>query len=93
MENNKKLRQESAFPNDVNWANGVPEQGMSKRFYAACKYSDAACKWADEMSIDTCMDVLGLPKDTKWNYLIHFPMVIIRLQYALADELLKQENQ
>lgn len=33
---NEKLGQESAFPNDGNWANGNPEPGISKRFYAAC---------------------------------------------------------
>lgn len=92
-----KLGQENAFPIVAFSKDGVITSeecfnGMSKRFYAACSYSDSAYKWAEEMSIDACLKVLGLSSDTKWEYVIHFPKLVIRLQYMLSDELLKQEN-
>ena len=92
---NQKLGQEPAFPVDgENQSDSLKHglSGMSKRFYAAQGYSDCAYKWAEEMSIDTCMEVLGLPKETKWDYTNHFPKLIVKLQYILSDELLKQEN-
>ena len=104
MSEKQKLGQEPAFPCNVHYTEegrsgtsnpdgSYGEIGMSKRFYAAQGYSDCAYKWAEEMSIDTCMEVLGLPKETKWDYTNHFPKLIVKLQYILSDELLKQENE
>lgn len=92
---NEKLGQEHAFPTDRTDGMGMLSKqntGISKRFYAACSYADSAYKWAEEMSIDTCLKVLELPPETKWEYVIHLPKLVIRLQYILSDELLKQEN-
>ena len=77
---NQKLGQESAFPNDGNWANGNPEQGMSKRFYAAC-----AAMQGILANQNGEYAVIG---GTNQRYAEN----LISQSYQFADELLKQEN-
>jgi hypothetical protein len=67
-------------------------QGVSKRFYAASNYVNVAHDWVKEMSINTCKKLLGLNKEDDWEASKHYPMLLIKIQYMLADELLKQEN-
>lgn len=66
--------------------------GMSQRLYIASNYSYSAYKWAEEMSISTCKEILGLGEKDNWIYTKHFPILVVKLQYILADEFLKQEQ-
>lgn len=95
---NKKLGQEPAFPptKEIQELNPDCEGynvGMSKRFYAACKCANSAYKLALEMPLRECKDILGLSKEDNWNSAFHFQTLVVKLQYILADELLKQENE
>lgn len=63
-----------------------------KRFIVSLFYINVAYKLAEEMSIDTCKEFLGMGKNDNWISNIHFKQVVIRLQFQFADELLKQEN-
>ena len=95
--NNEKLGQEPAFActyeMKIMGENKLCyHDGISKRFYAACEYSYAAYKWGEMMSIPECKKILNLNENDNWIYPIHFPLLVIKLQYLLSDELLKQES-
>lgn len=81
----RKLGLEPAFASEYH-------NGISKRLYVAKGYADCAYKWADEICIENSLEIMGMDANTKWNHPIHFPMLVVKLQYMLADEFLKQEN-
>lgn len=77
---NKKLGQEPAFPLDGIYALDAIKSnnnGMSKRFYAACAAMQGM------LSNSSIKAKLGENCDNE---------IIIKIAYTLADELLKQEN-
>ena len=83
----KKLGQEPAFANTETYnpnnmeCNGTYQQGMSKRFYAACAAMQGILsnqQWAESMKI----------KDD-WD---EFKNRVISGSFEIADELLRQEN-
>ena len=76
MENNKLGQNEPAFPLESYWVADKENNGMSKRFYAACAAMQG-------------MLANSRYSDTELNYSI--PNVI-ELCYNVADELLEQEN-
>lgn len=81
----EKLGQKPAFANEYH-------NGISTRLYIANNYADIAYKWACDMSEIGMKETIYLPISTKWNYFVHFPMLIAKLQFMLADELLKQDQ-
>jgi hypothetical protein len=104
----KKLGQEPAFPffetNASGYENTVVDtptgrlylpfqSGMSKRFYAAMGYADAATEYLKECSANNILEILGLPITTAYTGTIHYAQALVKMQYIFADELLKQENQ
>lgn len=78
----KKLGQEPAFPTSE-FGNtlpiNAPQQGMSKRFYAACAAMQGILSGMDCQSM-----VEYRSTDTEG---------VVSLAYMMADELLKQENE
>lgn len=66
-----------AFPRQLNDEVFEGDQGMSKRFYAACK--------AMEGIMASMSGGLSNPNKNAYNY-------IVKQAYALADEMIKQED-
>jgi len=81
----KKLGQDPAFANEYH-------NGVSKRLYVAKGYADIAYKIAEETKVSDALKLLGLDSNVAWNYAVHLPALIVKFQYILADEFLKQEN-
>lgn len=77
---NKKLGQEPAFPTSE-FGNTLPinspQQGMSKRFYAAC------CAMQGILA-SSVFSVGENIQSSEW---------VVKTSYKYADELLKQENE
>jgi hypothetical protein len=71
----------------------VKFEGISKRFYAACEHSINAYKWASKMSTTTLKEILLMDANEAWIPFKHFPIAVAKIQYMLADELLKAENE
>ena len=83
MSEKQKLGQESAFPTDVRDSGvlfNTEDRGMSKRFYAACATMQGLLS---NSFINTLLDHNPGIQNTE----------IVSKAYAIADELLIQENQ
>lgn len=90
----KKLGQQPAFATSAfGDDDGVYNQGISPRLYIAKGYADCAAKWARELSIETAKRFLQMKPSDRYDELIHFPMLVAKIQYMMADELLKLENE
>ena len=78
----KKLGQEPAFANTETYnpnnmeCNGTYQQGMSKRFYAACAAMQGILASGVKVGGESIIT----------------PEIVIPYAYKFADELLKQEN-
>lgn len=89
----KKLGQEPTFATSALGDNEeLYQKGMSQRLYIANGYADCAHKLADETGIGHALKLLGIDSNVTWDHTVHMPALIVKLQYMLADELLKQEH-
>ena len=79
MSEKQKLCQEPAFATSANLdREPIYQEGMSKRFYAACAAMQGLCAVDDKGTFAIMKEVYEK---------------LIKHSYALADELLKQENE
>jgi hypothetical protein len=104
---NEKLGQEPAFPcfeynesgngncivlNIAGEKQYIPfKEGMSKRFFAANNYANVADSYFNNTTAEYISKYIGIDPKEYIGY-IHYPIAIAKIQYQLADELLKQEG-
>lgn len=94
----KKLGLEAAFPRpaELNENSGtsqfsnLPQTGMSIILYAATTYADISSDISKHIEPKEGFKLLGLPEDTRWEYK-HTMMLVTKIQFLLANELLKRE--
>lgn len=84
-----KLGQESAFAKSAYVSNegsvDPPQEGMSKRFYAACAAMQGL------IAAKQSMYMVNSPTNDPMDGFVE-PISLCRDAYSFADELLKQEN-
>jgi hypothetical protein len=90
-----KLGQEPAYPVNEEQTDRIDAgvkiySGMSKRIKIATDCISVADNYLDNCSVDYISKIVGIDP-LEYKGLIHYPQAIVKMAYAISDELLRQE--